>query len=394
MGRLFAKLFFGSAVRRPGRFLVAALSIASATAIVALTFNLSTQVRAHLERELAEYGANAYVVPRAGTERVGAGGLAMGSAGGGGGIGAATRARLETVLAPPIATRPVALVDALCGDEHVLLCGTVGTTLGRFRPWWTPHAGGGDVAAALRAEAAGRLAVATSPAQAERLGWAVGQAQVLWVGKVPHGAVLVATWDGMGEEERLLVADLARVRALAGDPDRLGYLEVRTPASGDVPALRARLELAAPDVVLVSIDQVTQAEAGTLARVEGLLAVVALVVLVTAGIAVVSALTISVMERQAEIGLLKVLGAKARAILGLFLGEAALLAAAGGLPGTLAGLALSGLVSRRVFEASIGVDLRVIPLGLAVALVLALGAALIPVRRAIRVDPVVTLRGE
>src|SRR5258708_11787301 len=52
--------------------------------------------------------------------------------------------------------------------------------------------------------------------------------------------------------------------------------------------------------------------------------------LLVGGVGILTIMTIAVTERTSEIGLLRALGARREQILGLFLGEAALLAAAGG----------------------------------------------------------------
>ncbi|MBI5366142.1 MAG: FtsX-like permease family protein, partial [Planctomycetes bacterium] len=172
------------------------------------------------------------------------------------------------------------------------------------------------------------------------------------------------------------------------------YLEVRARDAAALAELRARVAAAAPELEVKAIDQVMAAEESALGRIEWLLTLIAVVVLATAGLAVASALTISVLERRAEIGLLKVLGAGGGRILGLFVGESVAVALAGGLPGGLLGLALSDLVARKVFGVSAGADARAVLYSLAAAFFVALVSSALPVRRALLVDPVVTLRGD
>ncbi|MBI3271725.1 MAG: ABC transporter permease [Planctomycetes bacterium] len=390
MNRLFPKLVLRSLTRRPMRFAVASLALALGTSMVALALNLSFGIRGNLQRAAAEFGANAYLVPRAEGTEVGAGGLSFGTAGGARGIPAASLAHALAALGEGVQARVVALVRASVGSEEVLLAGTDPARVAAFRPWWTLQGPG------FGAEPAGGsgLQVAASPRLAARLAWRLGERRKFSAAGGEREAVLVALIDGMGEEEGLAIAPLEAVRALAADAGLSNYVEVRASSAAEIPSLRARLEREAPETLLRGLDQVNAAEEAVLARIEWLLALISCVVLTTAGIAVTGALTLSVMERRPEIGLMKVLGAGGRQVLALFLTEGALVGVAGGLPGGLLGLALSDLVARQVFGTAPGVDLRVPFVALGTGVAVALVSSIVPVRRALAVDPAVTLRGE
>jgi putative ABC transport system permease protein len=73
---------------------------------------------------------------------------------------------------------------------------------------------------------------------------------------------------------------------------------------------------------------------------------VASISLLVAGIGILNIMTVSVIERTREVGILKAIGAKSRTILTMFLTEAAVIGVAGGLIGTLTGYGVSyGLAS-------------------------------------------------
>ena len=113
--------------------------------------------------------------------------------------------------------------------------------------------------------------------------------------------------------------------------------------------------------------------------------------LVVGAIVIANIMFVSVVERTREIGLRKALGARSRDIRWQFLLESALLAAAGGLVGVLAG-ALVAVAVNVYFPAE--VKLQFIVLGLTVATITGLLAGLAPAAAAARKMPIEALRYE
>lgn len=68
---------------------------------------------------------------------------------------------------------------------------------------------------------------------------------------------------------------------------------------------------------------------------------IASISLLVAGVGIMNIMTVAVMERTREIGIMKAIGAKSRTILGMFLAEAALVGVIGGLIGVPTGYGLS-----------------------------------------------------
>lgn len=116
--------------------------------------------------------------------------------------------------------------------------------------------------------------------------------------------------------------------------------------------------------------------------------------LVVGGVGILTIMTMAVSERTGEIGLLRALGARRQQILALFLGEAMLLAAAGG----LAGLALGVGIAQGLHALFPALPVHT-PLGFALlaegsAVIIGLIAGVMPARRAAMLDPVEALRAE
>lgn len=116
--------------------------------------------------------------------------------------------------------------------------------------------------------------------------------------------------------------------------------------------------------------------------------------LLVGGVGIVTIMTIAVAERTNEIGLLKALGAPARTILGLFLGEAVALAAIGGGAGLALGVGIAQSVHLLVPGFPVHTPWSFVAIAELVAIAIGLAAGVLPARRAARLDPVEALRAE
>ena len=116
--------------------------------------------------------------------------------------------------------------------------------------------------------------------------------------------------------------------------------------------------------------------------------------LLVGAIGIVTIMTIAVNERTGEIGLMRALGARQAQIMGLFLGEAAVLAAIGGLAGLVMGLGVASLLRLAIPELPVHTPWIYVVLAEVLAVVLGIISGILPARRAARLDPVEALRDE
>ncbi|OHC63055.1 MAG: peptide ABC transporter permease [Rhodocyclales bacterium GWA2_65_20] len=116
--------------------------------------------------------------------------------------------------------------------------------------------------------------------------------------------------------------------------------------------------------------------------------------LLVGGVGILTILTIAVSERTAEIGLLRAIGATRNRILLLFLGEAALLAAIGGIAGLALGWSIAHLIQLVLPALPVHTPWSFAVAAEVSAVVVGLLAGVLPARRAAMLDPLEALRSE
>ncbi len=116
--------------------------------------------------------------------------------------------------------------------------------------------------------------------------------------------------------------------------------------------------------------------------------------LLVGGVGILTIMTIAVNERTNEIGLLRALGSEKNQILGIFLGEAVILASIGGLAGLVLGIGGAWLLGVLVPALPTHVSWTYVVAAELLAVTIGLLAGILPARRAAALKPVDALRSE
>jgi putative ABC transport system permease protein len=179
---------------------------------------------------------------------------------------------------------------------------------------------------------------------------------------------------------------------------RSRYITIRT--EGDplalAPTVRAELARLDPDIPLASVSTAADIYDSAAASrrfstlLIGLFASIA-ICLVTAGTYGTTAFLVR--QRHHEVGIRIALGADGRKILGLVLGQCVRMAGAGIALGLLGTVAASGVVGRLLYGVG-PLDPRALSFAGLFLLIVVVCATLVPSIRAVRIDPVETMRGE
>ena len=156
-----------------------------------------------------------------------------------------------------------------------------------------------------------------------------------------------------------------------------------------------QIQEAIPNSHAEQIRKVEQSEGNVLNRISGLMWLIAAAALLAASFAVSAAMATAVLERRAEIGLMRSLGASRPAIALLFYAETAILAIAFGTVGYLTGSALAATLGHRIFPTGTPeptFNIALLPAVLALALIVAIAGSTPSIRNALRQDPSAILR--
>ena len=415
---MFARLVYESFRRQTQRKLLVLIAVTLGATVSTAMIALALGIGDKISKEERVYGANLVVTPEEDTLDVQIGSVDLKPSG---------TAYLDEAALPKIkgifwrnniaAFTPELLVNVQANGQDVVLLGTYfakSLTFGNDEfttgarktfPWW-------KVQGQWPADDSGDLLVG------ERLATQLGLhpgAEVAVNGAAHRISGILSTG---GTEDDEFVAPLRVAQAIAEKPGAVSKLFVSaitkpedafarrnpdslSPADRDrwycspyPQSIAYQLQEAIPHSHAEQIRQVAQNEGNILSRISGLMLLITIAALVTSGLAVSAAMATAMFERRAEVGLMKALGAGHLSLSAIFITESALLACIGGIAGFTCGSFLAGILGRAVFGSSLTISPVLLPVILGTAVAVTFGGSAIAIRRAVKYDPVLALRGE
>jgi putative ABC transport system permease protein len=198
-----------------------------------------------------------------------------------------------------------------------------------------------------------------------------------------------------GTEDTMIFTNLLAAQELSSRPGLVHIVQVSALTSAASAETIAReIQSALPSVEAKSRLQLSKSEADLIQQTGSLVAMIAVVAMGATALGVAATMTTGVLERRREIGIMKAVGAGRRKVASMFLAEASLVGAAGGLLGALAGLALGMIIEERVFGWPATFQPAVLPLTVALSILVAAAASALPIWRALGIGPASVLRGD
>ncbi len=379
--KMFAHIVWRSIAVRSGRLGIALAAIVVGAAIVSALTSLYLDISIKMSQELRAFGPNLIISPRDAQE---AAGQPRG----------ADEALLRAAIAAVPAERRVGGSPYLYGLVRLdlgnaVLMGADLAQLHAISPYW--QVDGAWVSADFddrNAMVGRRLAqsMELAPGKTVTITGAGGeQARVTVKGVMDTGE----------NEDNQIVVNLSLAQRLLGLPGRADFAMVSVAAQGpEADAITAEIARRFPALNARPIRKVSENDGQILQRIEGLMALIAAIILIITTLSVNATLTAMVTERTPQIGLQKALGASNRDIVAQILAETAAICLVAVLAGLVLGFGLAQLLGQAVFGAWVTFRPVVVPLTLGVSLLAALAAAALPVRGAVNVVPARVLRGE
>ncbi|HEX2917255.1 MAG TPA: ABC transporter permease [Edaphobacter sp.] len=439
---MFFRLLMESFRRQRRRKALAGLAILLGTTAVTAMLALATTIGDRIHKELATYGANIIVYPAADQLEVKVGGVDVKPVSGGAYLKESDLEKLRgifwanniTGVSPELPVRLLgkttlgADVDAAAIGlwfDHTL-SGNGGSALKTgavaLHPWWKiqgawpqeSHTQGQNAEVAVGSSLAQRLHL--KEGGEIQVGGHVGDASRAMT---LHVTGIVSTGDATDNQ---LLLPLNAAQQIAGTPDAIRRVEVsartkpedafaRKDPDSLSPKMREiwycrpyansiayQIREAIPGARAEQIRRVEQSEGTVLKRISGLMWLISAAALLAAAFAVSAAMATTILERQAEIGLMRSLGASKTTVALLFYAEAGLLAVFTGGLGYLAGSGLAAWLGARIFATDGGVTLGsllipvLFPVVVTLALVVAIAGSTPAIRRALNNDPSAILR--
>ena len=369
--RVAARFLMRSLDLRARSFLLALGSVAVGVSVTAMALDLKADIGRKMSREMRVYGPNLIVTPR------GTGAMLP--------LSALDAVRVSL---PGIETETTPLLYAAgrIASTGATVTGVLFDSVRAIFPYWRIEGVWPDDrdegACLIGARLAARLKIAAGQMTTLELS---GQRVELKV------TGLVTT--GEAEDEQVFVA-LALVQRLTG-ADGLSTVALRlNTGSKEIERAALRIENANPTLAARPLRQVSEGQGQLLKRLDLMMALLSALMLAMTVLCVMTTLVSLVVERQPEIGLMRSLGAGDGEILLMLLGEATLMGLAGGLLGYGLGFIGARILGQQLFGAAITARPEVIPWVVALALVICWAGTLVPLRRAMAIQPAHALRGE
>ena len=198
-----------------------------------------------------------------------------------------------------------------------------------------------------------------------------------------------------GDEEQYLYIITKAMEDLTTVEDAMEVMELSVSASSEeLDSYVQKIDELGNGVSARLVKRVTKSETSVLSKLQALVFLVTAVVLVLTMICVSTTMMAVVSERRKEIGLRKALGASDQSIRTEFLGEGMFLGLLGGLLGTALGFGFAQIVSVNVFGSSISFRFILLPATVIVSMLISALSCLMPIRRAVQIDPALVLKGE
>ena len=419
---MFARLLYQSFLRQRRRKLLAGVAVALGVGVATAMIAVATDIGDKINRELRTFGANIVIYPQEDTLDVEVGGRNLKPASDGAFLKESDLPRIKGTFwrhnivgfAPllPVTVKTSVGDVQLVGtyfDKHLKM-GTdeFSTGMKQTNPWWKvagewPKDDSRDVlvgeslAQKLGVKPGDNLNIEALQATSLHVSGIVSADQATNNQIVGPLALAQEILGRPGVVRRVLLSALTKPEdeLARRNPDTMSpEVRDRWYCSPYANSIAFQMEEAIPGAKAEQIRQVAQNEGTVLSRISGLMLLLAAAALLAAALAVSAAMATTIFERRGEIGLMKAMGAGKAMVAAMFMAEAAVLAILGGAVGFGIGALLAQQLGRVVFSSQIAVHAVLLPIVLGIAMAVTFAGSAASIRRAMKLEPAIVLRGD
>ena len=204
-------------------------------------------------------------------------------------------------------------------------------------------------------------------------------------------AILPST--GTVDDNRIF-AHLHTVQKLSQKKSVLNAIEIVGCCSAISKGLIQKINRLLPDAKVVTISQIVQTQLSTNELMNKLSALMLIVIIIVGGASIANYMFANVYERRREIGILMAMGARSSWIAKVFLTKAVFIGTAGGIIGYAFGTLMAIFLGPHIA----GIPVLPVPVlalyGVLLSIAVSLGASILPMIKATRIDPFVIMQEE
>jgi putative ABC transport system permease protein len=393
--------------KRKTRVAIAIIAVIMGAAMASALLTVTWQVEGKVAKELTKYGPNMVVIPKTDELTVEVGGIPLSKIGETKYISETSAERIRdldqsdfsgTVLGTPNKNAFLYAVVNITKDgrtNEIILAGTWFEELKKINTWW-------DLKGEYPSDNTSLIIGSTA---ASKLNIKIGDIVLIDY----HEKVITSNDEfeienskyfkivGIvstgGEDDSRIFGELDVVQNLTNKENKVNIMHISAVCNAcPVDDIAMVIEENIPDIEVTTVKQVEKATMQILDDINTMMLLITIIALMASALGVMTTMTTSVVERTKEIGMMKAIGAEDKKIAVLFLTEAMIIGVIGGLLGYFVGIVLAQYIGHVVFNSSIQPVFLVLPIILGISIVVTLISSLIPVRRAIKVEPAEVIR--
>lgn len=377
--------------RRKTKLLVAVLGVVVASAAmvaVVTTFSAATD---SLYEESNNFGANIIVRPEVKTIPLVAGSTSMGSLFTGENyIEESDIPRIHTIMdsSKLSAVAPRLYGVAELGDSSVVIMGVDPDEERKLKSWWKVQGNW------ISSEGSGQTEVMVGSDIATPLGLTEGSLITLRSGNISMDARVAGVIESTGSnEDAYVILPLAASQYLLDREGKVSSLEVRALCNEcPVEEISMQIEDKFPGLEARSMSQIVRNELAIVEHTRSSAMAVSIITLLVSTLTVASTMLASVNEKFKEIGIMRAVGASDVQVVSMLFFEGAIIGAVGGIIGFAAGTVASTIAAPLLVQVTPSPMWSILLPVTGMCILTGMLASILPVKRALGVDPAEVLR--